>query len=34
LVKNLTEVAAHLDDRGINLLVLRQHIDTPRWQAG
>ena len=32
-VKNLTEVAALLDARGINLLVLRQHIDT-RTPAG
>jgi DNA invertase Pin-like site-specific DNA recombinase len=32
-VKNLTEVAALLDQRGINLLVLRQHIDT-RTPAG
>lgn len=27
-VRNLTEVAADLDERGINLLVLKQHIDT------
>lgn len=27
-VRNLTEVAALLDERGINLLVLKQHIDT------
>lgn len=32
-VRHLTEVAALLDDRGINLLVLRQHIDT-RTPAG
>jgi DNA invertase Pin-like site-specific DNA recombinase len=27
-VRNLTEVVAQLDERGINLLVLRQQIDT------
>jgi DNA invertase Pin-like site-specific DNA recombinase len=27
-VRNLTDVVAQLDDRGINLLVLRQQIDT------
>jgi DNA invertase Pin-like site-specific DNA recombinase len=32
-VRNLTEVAAHLADRGIDLLVLQQHIDT-RTPAG
>jgi DNA invertase Pin-like site-specific DNA recombinase len=32
-VRNLTEVAAHLSERGIDLLVLQQHIDT-RTPAG